>query len=151
MKHQIPRTEIKQMNGRQMKSSRTQHINNGKPLPHLLNPKKGAYGSKLRSHTRAVELQHHHLTEAAQEHLMAHHEAVIQLTNQWGSERRKSPPLLYCMKYTVICKIKTIDKHRLLLNPPKIIFFSWSISFHKIPELLEQKIYNLSWLFFIIK
>ena len=53
MKHQIARTEIVHMNGRQMKSSKTQHINAGKVLPHLHNPKKGRYTDKLRSAKRA--------------------------------------------------------------------------------------------------
>ena len=81
MKHQIARTEIVHMNGRQMKSSKTQHINNGKVLPHLLNPKKGRYADKLRSAKKAELSNEIALIAARAPHPMANHDTVIALTN----------------------------------------------------------------------
>ena len=68
MKHQISRSEVVHNPGRQMKSSKTQHINNGKVNP--VGCKKGRYNEKLRSHKKA---------EDANELLM--HKVILQ--NTW--------------------------------------------------------------------
>ena len=82
MKHQIARSEIVHMNGRQMKSSKTQHINAGKVLPHLMNPRKGRYADKLRSAKKA-DLDHEIiLLNASTPHPMANHDTVIPLTDE---------------------------------------------------------------------
>ena len=86
MKHQIARTEIVHMNGRQMKSSKTQHIHAGKVMPQLMNPRKGRYADKLRSAKKA-ELTHEiDLFHARAPHPMANHDTVIPLPDADSNE-----------------------------------------------------------------
>ena len=80
MKHQIARSEIVHMNGRQMKSSKTQHINNGKTF--RMAPHKGKYADKLRSAKRAEVTEIEDLLNATTPHPMANHDTVIPLEQE---------------------------------------------------------------------
>ena len=70
MKHQVARTEIKNIHGRQMVSSKTHHVSNyksnAKSTPHV--------SMKLRSAQHAKDMDHHNILSMAQK--QAHNKSI---------------------------------------------------------------------------
>ena len=76
MKQQVGRTEIKNVHGRQMGSSKTQHVSNYKSDA----KSKAAHPMHLRSTKASKDLQHHNLSQMAQKAALSQRATVEALT-----------------------------------------------------------------------